>query len=524
MARRCNRILREGAELVRTDRVVVIGAGIAGLVAALELARKGLEVTVIERAAAPGGKMREIDIAGARIDAGPTVFTMRWVFEEIFDAAGASLSEAITLRPAELLARHAWGADERLDLFAARDRSADAIASFAGAQAAKGYRRFCEDAASIYRTLERPFIRAARPSLQGLISGAGLRDLWQIRPFATLWRALGDYFDDPRLRQLFGRYATYCGSSPFLAPATLMLVAHVEQEGVWLVEGGMHRLAAVLSTLAMRQGATIRYDVEATRIETGHGRVTAVRLATGERLETEAVLVNADVAALAAGHFGPELARAVSPVPRRLRSLSAVTWALLATTDGFPLARHTVFFSRDYAAEFDDIFRRQRVPGAPTVYVCAQDRDDLGHGPSGAERLLCLINAPPTGDTEPFPAAEIERCERATFGMLERCGLRVRRHPKRTVVTTPADFERLFPATGGALYGAASHGWRASFERQGAGSRLPGLYLAGGSTHPGPGVPMAALSGRMAAAALIADLASIGRSAGMATSGGMSTR
>lgn len=513
---------------MRTDRVVVIGAGMGGLAAALLLAARGLDVTVVERAPGPGGKMREAEVGGARIDAGPTVFTMRWVFDELLAeaGAGASLDDLVTLRPAEVLARHAWDRrDGRLDLFADVDRSADAIGDLAGPAEAQGYRRFCADAARVYRTLERPFIRSARPSLPGLVGGASFGDLWGIRPFSTLWGALGDYFRDPRLRQLFGRYATYCGSSPFQAPATLMLVAHVEQEGVWLVEGGMHRLAQALAGLAERKGATLRYREDVAEITASGGRVSGVRLASGELIGADAVVLNADAAAVGSGRFGPAVKGAVPAVPRASRSLSAVTWALLAETDGFPLVRHTVFFSDAYEAEFDDILRRSRLPASPTVYVCAQDRDDWGEGVvrNEPERLLCLVNAPPTGDTDPFDSAEIDRCEERTFALLERCGLRVARTPATSEVTTPAGFERRFPSTGGGLYGRASHGWRASFERPFSTTRLPGLYLAGGSTHPGPGVPMAALSGRAAAASVLAGLASTRPYRTAATRGGTST-
>ena len=511
---------------MRADRIVVIGAGVGGLVAALDLAARGLEVLVIERAAGPGGKMREVEVDGARLDAGPTVFTMRWVFEELFGDVGASLADHLTLRPASVLARHAWGERERLDLFADLDRSADAIGSFAGPAEARRFREFSERAARIYRTLERPFIRAARPTPQSLVFGAGVRglgDLWRISPFDTLWRALGQHFHDPRLRQLFGRYATYCGSSPFVAPATLMLVAHVEQDGVWLVDGGMHRVAIALAGLAGVRGARFRYGAEAAEIEVSGGQAAAVRLATGERIDARAVIVNADAAAVASGLLGRAAARGVASIATAARSLSAMTWALVAETEGFPLARHTVFFSGDYAAEFEDILRRGRLPAAPTVYVCAQDRDDRGAGAHGAERLLCLVNAPASGDAHPFDESEIRTCEERTFALLARCGLRLRRMPGRSVLTTPADFDRLFPGTGGALYGQASHGWTASFTRPGARTRIPGLYLAGGSTHPGPGVPMAALSGRAAASSLAADLASISRSRTAAMHGGTST-
>jgi 1-hydroxycarotenoid 3,4-desaturase len=519
-------------------RVVVVGAGIGGLSAALDLSARGLDVLVLERAAAPGGKMREVAVGGGdgprRLDAGPTVFTMRWVFEELFDAAGASLRDHLTLTPAAVLARHAWEGGGRLDLFADAARSADAIGAFAGAAEARGFRAFCDRARRVYRALEDPFIRAARPtpfSLAAAAGPSGVAGLMGASPFSTLWRALGDHFRDGRLRQLFGRYATYCGSSPFLAPATLMLVAHVEQEGVWLVEGGMHRLARAVEALARERGAAFRYGAHVAEIRVEGGRAAGVALADGERVEADAVVVNADAAAVAAGLFGPAARGAVPRAERRDRSLSALTWAMHAEAEGFPLLRHTVFFSDDYLAEFDDLFGRHRLPGAPTAYLCAQDRgaDEEGAPPPGPERLLCLVNAPPTGDANPPSRAEIERCETATFRLLERCGLTLRR---RDVVTTgPAEWERLFPATGGALYGRASHGWAASFARPGARTALPGLYLAGGSAHPGAGVPMAALSGRLAAASLVSDLptapaarASTSRWRGTATPGGTWTR
>ncbi|MFO1027979.1 MAG: phytoene desaturase family protein [Acetobacteraceae bacterium] len=487
-------------------RVIIIGAGAGGLSAAIDLARQGVAVTVLEGAAAVGGKMHRREAGPASVDAGPTVLTMRWVFDELFSDAGATLDSCLTLHPADLLARHAWSASERLDLFADVKASADAIGALAGRAEAAGYREFVARAQRMFRTLDGPFMRAPRPTALSLAAATGLSQIWGIAPFATMWKALGQHFRDPRLQQLFGRYATYSGSSPFAAPATLMVIAHVEQCGVWLPEGGMTGLAEAMAGLARRLGAEIRLDAPVAGIVVQGGRARGVTLASGERLEADAIICNADAAALATGLLGPGATAAVPQPDPGGRSLSAVTWCLSAVTDGFPLTRHNVFFSRAYQAEFDEIFSRRRLPTEPTVYVCAQDRGGPSDVAGGApEALLILINAPAIGDQHAFTQVEIDACATRTFRLLEHCGLTVRRQPEMTVVSTPAWFAKRFPATGGALYGQAVHGAMAAFSRPGARSKIPGLYLAGGSVHPGPGVPMAVLSGRLAASALMAD-------------------
>jgi 1-hydroxycarotenoid 3,4-desaturase len=486
--------------------VVIIGAGMAGLAAALRLVSRGLKVTLLERADNPGGKMREVSVDGRPVDSGPTVVTMRHVFEELFAAAGTSLEQHLKLKPADILARHAWNENERLDLFADIERSADAIGDFSGAEQARLFRDFCARASDMYRTLEQAFINEPAPTPLSLVLDSGLIPVARLKPYSTLWQDLGRFFPDPRLRQLFGRYATYVGSSPYRAPPTLGIVAHVEFGGVWMVEGGIHQLPRACARLAEERGVELRYNTEVAEVLVERGRAAGVRLSNGECIHADAVLCNADSAAVAAGLFGRRPRKAVRRHPHSARSLSAVTFSINAPTSGFPLVRHNVFFSSDYASEFDAIFDRGELPREPTVYVCAQDRNDDGVVPEGAERLLCLINAPPRGDIQPLDDNEIEQCEQHTFDLLARCGLRVDMAPSRRVITTPTDFEQLFPATGGALYGRTSHGWQGPFSRSGARSRVPRLYLAGGSVHPGPGVPMAAISGRLAAEAMLADL------------------
>lgn len=480
----------------RSPTVIVAGAGIGGLVAALELAQHGAAVTLLERAPEVGGKLREAGAGAARGDAGPTVFTMRWVFDELFEALGETAGLPLAALP--LLARHAWPDGSVLDLPPDLEQGADAIGRFAGAAEARGYRAFCARAQAVYAALEGPFLRASRPNPLSLTWRAGWRGLpglLRIAPFATLSSALGGHFRDARLRQLFGRYATYCGASPYACPATLMLVAHVERSGVWRVEGGMRQLALHLEQLLRRRGVRLRCDAEVQRLHVAHGRIAGVELAGGERLGADAVVWAGDSAALASGLLGTEVRRAAAP-PRQ-RSLSALTWNLAARTEGLPLAHHNVFFgpqrSDAYGDEFAAVFERGRLPETPTVYVCAPDGSDA----AAPRRLFCLVNAPAG---RALPDEEIRRCEQQTFRHLARCGLGLRTLEGATVRTTPMDFTRMFPGSAGALYGEASHGWQAAFRRPAQRTPIPGLVLAGGTTHPGPGVPMAALSGRLAAA------------------------
>ena len=487
------------------NRTIIVGAGMAGLSAAITLAARGENVILLESRPYTGGKMRELDCSLGGIDSGPTVFTMKYVFDELFDKAGKDFEHSIGLQKVSTLARHAWDEAGSFDLHASKEQSKDEVGQFFGKASADGYDRFCADSAAVFNSLKDTFIGASRPSPLELGSRIGLlnaRKLWQLQPFTSLMGKLSKYFPDPRLQQLFGRYATYVGSSPYQAPATLMLIAHVEQEGVWLIKGGMHKLAKTMQSLAEAMGATVRNNEPVIKLLTDRNKVCGVITSQGEILTAESVLYCGDISALDEEFLDINNHRPRA-VPPEERSLSAITWSMEATSAGFPLHQHNVFFSDDYEEEFTSIFDRGYAPIRPTVYVCAQDRgDDIAPTPD-RERLMCLVNSPANGDTNRLDERELEQCQQNMIASLSKCGLTIK--PHQQIITQPADFAKLFPGSGGALYGRASHGWMASFKRAGAKTKIPGLYLAGGSVHPGAGVPMATLSGMIAAEQIIED-------------------
>ena len=521
-----------------SDHIAIIGAGIGGLTSAALLAARGFRVTVLEKEDWVGGKAREVEVDGVCVAGGPTVFTMRDVFDAVFEECGGALDDSVRLTQAEVIARHAWDRSGTLDLFADPQRSEEAIGDFAGASEAAAYRRFRAQAKRIYDVLEEPFLRGDSAStpfpMMKRIGFWRISDQLAMRPFDNFWKAIGGHFSDPRLHQLFGRYSTYCGSDPFRAPATLMLIAHSEASGVWLIDGGLHALARALADLARTCGARIQTGARVAEVLSEHGQVSGVRLENGECVAANVVVSNADPAALAYGYLGKAGMQSVARMPASKRSLSALVWFAHARADGFDLQHHNVFFSQDYAREFDDI-ARGCAPSDPTVYLCAPDcsahSDTVHSAPSGTpcapatgarQRFQMIVNAPPNGDTHSYSPEEIERCNRAMRRTLSRCGLELE-DPMPHHLATPQDWERLFPATGGALYGRASHGWAASFQRQGPRTKIPGLYCTGGATHPAAGVPMAALSGRLAANVIAADRALTRRSHRVAMPGGIST-
>ena len=299
-----------------------------------------------------------------------------------------------------------------MDLFHDIDQSAQAITDFSDDRNAQGYRRFCDDGELVHNLLRDNFMATSQPSPirlgYRLLRDGGLKSL-AVAPHQSLWSALGNYFSDPRLKQLYGRYATYVGSSPLSTPSTLMLIAHVERQGVWCVDGGMRALAHAIADLAIEHGAQFHYQSPVRKINCTNGRATGITLASGKTLAADAIIFNGDTAALSDGLLGDDVVKSTRTRKRQERGLSAITWCINANTSGFELDHHNVFFATDYEREFTTIFKSRSVCNEPTVYVCAQDRVNGKLSTEGKERLLLLINAPADGDHGAWTRSKLDQ-------------------------------------------------------------------------------------------------------------------
>lgn len=510
------------AQIAPGAHAVVIGAGMGGLASAIRLAATGCRVTLIEAAEAPGGKARSRATPAGPVAMGPTVLTLRGEVDALFDLCGSRTEDEVALVALPRLARHWWPGSGPLDLYPDREANIEAIRGFAGPVEADGFARFDARSRALYQAFEQPVMRAPRPDPGGIL-WAALRNpgLWTaLLPGMSLDRWLGGFFRDPRLRQLFGRYATYVGGRPARTPAVLGLIWQAEAQGVWAVRDGIHALAEALARAAARIGVQFRYGTQARRIVRQSGRISAVEIEGGARLACDIVVFNGDPRALAEGHLG-EAARAALP---RLAlpppSLSAWVWSFAAEASG-PVAdallHHNLFFTADPALEFGPIGRGD-MPISPTLYVCAQDREP--GVASALERFQIILNAPAG---TPFQKDEDTACQTRTFQHLRSLGLGFLPQPDRAALTRPSDLAARFPGSRGAIYGQSPEGMLAAFRRPLARTRLPGLYLAGGGVHPGAGVPMALISGRQASAQALTDLTSGLLSRPAAMPGGMST-
>ena len=484
-------------------KVVIIGAGVGGLATAALLAAQGHHVVVCEQAETVGGKVGLIERDGFRFDTGPSLLTMPHVLDEVFAACGASLADHLDVVRVEPIARTRFADGTTIETLSDLDAFCAQLDERLEPGSGDDWRRLMDRAAAIWRTVEVPVLRSPLRGLRDLAPLAGrASDLARVAPQQTL-RALGRrHLRDARLRMFLERYATYTGSDPRRAPAALLTIPYVEQTfGGWYVRGGLRRIGEALRDLATSCGAVVRTGADVTQIELRSGRACGVRLAGGERIAADVVVANAD-----ATHVYGDLVpvRATRSARRRLAraepSLSGFVLLLgvEGKTPGVP--HHSVLFPADYDAEFDQVFSaRPRPVDDPTIYVAVPD--DRAVAPHGCEAWFVLVNAPRHGHGG-VDWASPQRAQSYGEHILDALaarGLDLRGRVRARETITPADLEQRTRAVGGAIYGTSSNGRRAAFLRPANATPVPGLYLVGGSSHPGGGLPLVLLSAQIVA-------------------------
>lgn len=488
--------------------VVIIGAGIGGLSAAIHLAVAGQRVIVYEQNAQVGGKMSELRDAGFRWDTGPSIITMRPVFAQVFAAAGRHIDDYLPLRRVDPLTRYFYPDGTMLDASADLPHMLDQIAGLEPRDV-NGYLRYLAYVSELHRITGPVFIYDQPPGLASFTRVNPL-DALRVDGLRSMHSAIASHVRHPHLRQLLGRFATYVGASPYRAPATLNVIGHVElNQGIWYPErGGLYAVAAAFQRLARELGVEIHTSTPVAAIALRGGRVSGVRLPGGAEQGAKAVIANVDVATVferllpAEPRFARQAARLAAAEP----SCSGYALMLGVRGQSPDLAHHNIFFSGDYPAEFTDIFDRERPPGDPTVYVAITSKANREDAPPGHENWFVLVNAPALSAHFDWQAEAPAYRERV-LDTLARHGHDLRGRIVAEHALTPVDIQRLTGARRGALYGLSSNNRWAAFMRPHNRSRLvPGLYFAGGTTHPGGGVPMVALSGRAAAGLLLDDL------------------
>ena len=504
--------------MISNQRIAVIGAGIGGLAAALRLSHMGAKVDVFDLHDGPGGKMRTLPSGAGPVDAGPTVLTLIHVFQSLYADVGEDLHAQLDLTPLHVLARHFWEDGTVLDLTIDPSENHDAIANIFGTAEADRFDKFDQRARRLFDAFDLPMMQKAAPDTFGMVKTVARQPALALdmAPHLSLASLLKGSFKSPHLQQLFGRYATYVGGSPLLSPALLSLIWSAEGRGVWTLKNGMNALAQNMMELAKVRGAQFHFRTPVKRIIQQNGRTTGVETEDG-RIEADLVVFNGDPRALVQGALGPSAQNAIKSDAVEPRSLSAYVHAFSAAPSGIDLSHHNVFFSSVPNAEFGPLAHGQR-PTDATLYLCAQDHGQVRA--DAEQRFEIIMNGPPVGTD---PGKEKDTCQTQIFDRLRTFGLFFDRRPGPETLTTPAEFDQLFPQSLGSLYGRSPHGLTAGMKRPQAKTKLPGLYLCGGGAHPGAGIPMATLSAKHAVDAILSDLSSTSTSPQTAMPGGIST-
>ena len=462
------------------SRIAIIGAGFGGMTAAGELARAGHQVTLFEQSQTLGGKAQVVSRNGVTLDTGPTLLTLPAVVRETFARLGA---EDLLPRfiPLPHQARYLCSKGSTVDCHESLERTIDSSPTDA-----KGLRSFYEEAAAIHRAAGEPYLEApfdGLPRFLARVAKRGLDTMVGGLKLSTLDGLARKHFrTSPRLQQFVGRFATYAGASPYQASAAFALIPHLERHfGVHHVEGGMAALVSALAKALTRAGVDTHLGVKARWQQSRHGLIAGP---SGDEQPFDSVIVNAD----------PLADRPLGSEPLALSGYVL----LLEVNRRLTLPHHFISFSDDYQREFSELFSGS-VPSDPTVYFCHPAASDPTVAPEGKSGIFAMVNAPAL--SKPLAPGEWDHHAEV---LRERCLAVLRRvAPEASEVTvlgerTPLDLAAR-GAPGGSIYGFLPHGKFGPFRRPRIRSEIPGVFYAGGGTHPGGGVPLVMLSGHFAA-------------------------
>jgi phytoene desaturase len=479
-----------------TEHVVVVGAGLAGLSAALRLAGAGRRVTLLEREAVPGGRagVRVLEAASGvyRFDPGPTVLTMPDLIADCFDAVGERMEDWLTLRPVEPLYRGRFADGSTLDVHADVEEMADEIGRVVGASEAAGFRRYAAFVSALYRYEMRHFIDRNIDGPLDLLS-VNLARLAAIGGFRRLAPTVERYLRDPRTQRLYSFQAMYAGLSPYDALALYAVIAYMDSvAGVYFPAGGMAAVPEAMASAAEKHGVDIRYSTRATRVEMRDGRAVAVHTAGGERITADVVVLNPDLPVAYRELLGVE--------PRRLRRLtySPSCYLLLAgsTREYQGGAHHTISFGRAWRQVFDELLSG-RLMSDPSLLVTNPTRSDPSLAPPGRQIYYVLFPTPNLDAPIDWGRIGPLYHEHVLSTLEQRGWDGFAQAVEVEEATTPADWAARGMERGAPF--AASHSFRQTGPFRPGNLRGENVVFTGSGTQPGVGVPMVLVSGRLAA-------------------------
>lgn len=477
---------------------VVIGAGIGGLAAAIRLAAKGYRVEVYESNKYPGGKLTEIKTGAYRFDAGPSLFTLPGLVDELFERCGKNPRHYFNYHRLDEITRYFYDDGTLISAYKNPDDFAREIESKTGEPAAHVL-RFLKKSHTLYDLTAPVFLHSSLQKLSTYLNKKALATLLQLHKIDAL-RSMNEanegYFNDRRITTLFNRFATYNGSNPFMAPATLNIIPHLEHHiGAFFPEGGMHAITQSLFRLAQDMGVQFYFDTKVLRINHQKKKVTGIQLADRE-VNAGVVVCNMDIV-FAYRKLLPGI-REPRHITERPKSSSALIfyWGIKKT---FPsLHLHNIFFSNNYREEFDGIFREKTMYHDPTVYINITSKYKTDDVPPGCENWFVMVNAPHHSGQD---WAECKK--QARKFILKKISARLQTDIEPLIETEdtldPLLIESRTSSHLGALYGSNSNSRLAAFLRHPNFShQLKGLYFCGGSVHPGGGIPLSLLSAKIA--------------------------